>query len=93
MLYLNILLACIDQSQQVFAPSKCNVIHCSFIGYYFTACFGLAVHLKMAIQAQTCIKMVSDKGTVNNVALSQMEKQMSGYLGRVQELGILTKLR
>jgi hypothetical protein len=29
------------------APSKCNVVHCSFIGHYFTTGFGLTDHLQV----------------------------------------------
>jgi hypothetical protein len=31
----------------VFAPSECNVVHCSFVEHYFTTCFGLTGHLQV----------------------------------------------
>jgi hypothetical protein len=31
---------------RVFVPSECNIVHCSFIGYYFTICFGLTAFLQ-----------------------------------------------
>jgi hypothetical protein len=47
MLYFSILLHCMDLTLEYLAPSKCSVLHCSFIGQYFTKRFGLTCHFQV----------------------------------------------
>jgi hypothetical protein len=68
MLYFIIALRCINVTS--FAPSKNNVVHCSFIGHYFNTCFSLTGHLQVHMcwggQGYGCC----NKGKANRITIS-----------------------